>query len=63
MPFPCDRYINSSDEAYFRAIDVKAPTNIFYGYANLQLILQLWLDWPRKEFFQVNESISGIQRM
>jgi len=36
MLFPCDRYINSSDEAYFRAIDVKAPTNILF----------LWLCQP-----------------
>jgi len=61
MPFPCDRYIDSSDEAYFRAIDVKAPTNILFLW-----LCQLkvgsysydWIDHMERKFFQVTESIS-----
>ena len=30
MPFPCARYIDSSDEAYFRAISVEAPVEILF---------------------------------
>jgi len=61
MPFPCDHYIDSSDEAYFRAIDVKAPTNILFLW-----LCQLkvgsysydWIDHMERKFFQVTESIS-----
>jgi len=60
MPFPCDRYIDSSDEAYFRAIDVNAPTEILFRW-----LCQLkvgsysydWLDHLERIFFQVSESI------
>ncbi len=60
MPFPCDSYIDSSDEAYFRAIDVNAPTEILFRW-----LCQLkvgsysydWLDHLERMFFKVNESI------
>ncbi|HEY9667734.1 MAG TPA: hypothetical protein V6C91_13070, partial [Coleofasciculaceae cyanobacterium] len=65
MSFPCDdyidsSYINSSDEAYFRAIDVNAPTEILFRW-----LCQLkvgsysydWLDHLERMFFQVSESI------
>ncbi len=61
MPFPCDRYMDSSDEAYFRAIDVKAPTKIVFRW-----LCQLkvgsysydWIDRLEGVFFKVTESIS-----
>ena len=68
MPFPCVseacrrlRYIDSSDEAYFRAIDVKAPSHILFCW-----LCQLkvgsysydWIDRLEGVFFQVDESIS-----
>lgn len=60
MSFPCDSYMNSSDEAYFRAIDVKAPTEILFRW-----LCQLkvgsysydWLDHLERIFFKVTESI------
>jgi hypothetical protein len=60
MSFPCDRYISSSDEAYFRAIDVKAPMQILFRW-----LCQLkvgsysydWLDHLERMFFKVQESI------
>ena len=60
MSFPCDRYIESSDDAYFRAIDVKAPTAILFRW-----LCQLkvgsysydWLDRIERMFFQVSDSI------
>ena len=61
MSFPCDSYIDNSDEAYFRAIDVNAPTEILFRW-----LCQLkvgsysydWLDHLERMFFQVRESIS-----
>ena len=60
MPFPCDQYIDGSDEAYFRAIDVNAPTEILFRW-----LCQLkvgsysydWLDHLERMFFNVRESI------
>ncbi len=60
MSFPCDRYIESSDEAYFRAIDVNAPTEILFRW-----LCQLkvgsysydWLDHLERIFFKVQDSI------
>jgi len=60
MSFPCDRYIDSSDEAYFRAIDVNAPAQILFRW-----LCQLkvgsysydWLDHLERIFFKVSESI------
>jgi hypothetical protein len=60
MSFPCNRYIDSSDEAYFRAIDVRAPTEILFRW-----LCQLkvgsysydWLDHLERIFFKVSESI------
>ena len=60
MPFPCDCHIDSSDEAYFRAIDVKAPSEILFRW-----LCQLkvgsysydWLDHLERMFFQVSDSI------
>ncbi len=60
MPFPCDRYIDSSDEAYFRAIDVQAPAPILFRW-----LCQLkvgsysydWMDHLERIFFKVQESI------
>lgn len=61
MPFPCDRYMDNSDETYFRAIDVKAPTKILFRW-----LCQLkvgsysydWIDLVERKFFKVTESIS-----
>ena len=61
MSFPCDSYIENSDEAYFRAIDVNAPTEILFRW-----LCQLkvgsysydWLDHLERMFFKVSESIS-----
>jgi hypothetical protein len=60
MSFPCDSYIDSSDEAYFRAIDVNAPTEILFRW-----LCQLkvgsysydWLDHLERMFFKVSDSI------
>jgi len=60
MSFPCDSYMNSSDEAYFRAIDVNAPIEILFRW-----LCQLkvgsysydWLDHLERIFFKVTESI------
>ncbi|MEW6493940.1 MAG: hypothetical protein AB1589_15725 [Cyanobacteriota bacterium] len=60
MSFSCDRYINSSDEAYFRAIDVNAPAQILFRW-----LCQLkvgsysydWLDHLERMFFKVTDSI------
>jgi hypothetical protein len=60
MPFPCDQYIENSDEAYFRAINVKAPTQILFRW-----LCQLkvgsysydWIDRLERIFFPVQDSI------
>jgi hypothetical protein len=60
MSFPCDSYMNNSDEAYFRAIDVNAPIEILFRW-----LCQLkvgsysydWLDHLERIFFKVSESI------
>lgn len=60
MAFPCDRYMENSDEAYFRAIDVQAPAPVLFWW-----LCQLkvgsysydWLDHLERMFFQVTESI------
>ena len=60
LPFPCDRYIDGSDEAYFRAIDVDAPAEVVFRW-----LCQLkvgsysydWLDPLERIFFDVRESI------
>ncbi len=61
MPFPCDQYIENSDDAYFRAINVKAPTQILFRW-----LCQLkvgsysydWIDRLERVFFPVQDSIS-----
>lgn len=61
MPFPCDRYMDSSDEAYFRAINVKASSQILFRW-----LCQLkvgsysydWIDRLEGVFFKGTESIS-----
>jgi hypothetical protein len=60
MSFPCARYIDSSDEAYFRAIDVNAPTEILFRWLCQLKIGSYsydWLDHLERMFFQVRESI------
>jgi hypothetical protein len=60
MPFPCDQYIENSDDAYFRAINVKAPTQILFRW-----LCQLkvgsysydWIDRLERIFFPVQDSI------
>lgn len=62
MPFPCDQYIENSDEAYFRAINVKAPTEILFRW-----LCQLkvgsysydWIDRLERMFFPFQDSISN----
>lgn len=56
MPFPCDRYMDNSDEAYFRAIDVKVPSQVLFGW-----LCQLkvgsysydWLDRLERQLFKI----------
>jgi hypothetical protein len=60
MSFPCDSYIDSSDEAYFRAIDVNAPTEILFRWLCQLKIGSYsydWLDHLERMFFNVTESI------
>ena len=60
MPFPCDRYIDRSDEAYFRAVDVNAPAEVLFRW-----LCQLkvgsysydWLDRLERMFFDIRDSI------
>lgn len=55
MSFPCDLYMDSSDEAYFRAISVNAPCEVLYRW-----LCQLkvgsysydWLDRLEEVFFK-----------
>ncbi|MBW4561665.1 MAG: hypothetical protein KME32_11015 [Mojavia pulchra JT2-VF2] len=61
MPFPCDKYIENSDEAYFRAIDVKAPTQILFRWLCQLKIGSYsydWIDRLERIFFPVQDSIS-----
>lgn len=61
MSFPCEHYMDSSDEAYFRAIDVKVPTQILFRWL-CQLKLGSysydWIDQAERKVFQVADSIS-----
>lgn len=61
MPFPCDPYMGNSDEAYFRAISVAAPSQILFCWL-CQLKLGSysydWIDRLEGLFFQVAEPIS-----
>lgn len=61
MSFPCDRYIENSDEAYFRAINVKAPTQILFRWL-CQLKVGSYsynlIDRLERIFFPVQDSIS-----
>lgn len=60
MSFPCDRYMDNSDEAYFRAIDVKAPAQILFQWLcqmKLGSYSYDWIDHLERIFFQVTESI------
>jgi len=61
MSFPCDRYINVSDEAYFRAISVQAPAQILFRWL-CQLKVRSysygWIDHLERIFFQ-EDSISA----
>ncbi|HEY9846667.1 MAG TPA: hypothetical protein V6D03_10770, partial [Candidatus Caenarcaniphilales bacterium] len=60
MGFPCDRYINASDEAYFRAITVEAPAQILFRW-----LCQLkagsysydWIDHLERLCFKVQEAV------
>ncbi|MUL37206.1 hypothetical protein [Gloeocapsopsis dulcis] len=62
MPFPCDQYMENSDEAYFRAINVEAPIEILFRW-----LCQLkvgsysydWIDRLERRFFPVQDSISN----
>ena len=64
MSFPCEHYMDSSDEAYFRAIDVKVTTQILFRW-----LCQLkvgsysygWIDRLEGVFFKVTESISAYR--
>lgn len=61
MSFPCDQYIENSDEAYFRAINVKAPTQILFRWL-CQLKVGSYsydlIDRLERIFFPVQDSIS-----
>jgi len=53
--------MKNGDEAYFRAINVKAPTEILFRWLCQQVGLQLWLDWPPRGRFPFQDSISNPQ--
>lgn len=60
MSFPCDSYIDSSDEAYFRAIDVSTPAHILFRWLCQLKIGSYsydWLDYLERIFFNVQDSI------
>ncbi|AFZ31446.1 hypothetical protein Glo7428_2953 [Gloeocapsa sp. PCC 7428] len=62
MTFPCDQFLENSDEAYFRAINVEASPEILFRW-----ICQLkigsysydWIDRLEKMIFPVQDSISN----
>ncbi|MBE9053409.1 hypothetical protein IQ243_23960 [Nostocales cyanobacterium LEGE 11386] len=60
ISFPCDGYIESADEAYFRAIDVQTPAPVLFRWL-CQLKLGSysydWLDHLERIFFRVADSI------
>ncbi len=60
MSFPCDGYIESADEAYFRAIEVQAPGSVLLRWL-CQLKIGSYsydgLDHLERIFFQVADSI------
>jgi hypothetical protein len=61
MSFPCDQYIENSDEAYFRAINVKAPTQVLFRWlCQLQVgsYSYDWIDRLERIFFPVKNSVS-----
>jgi hypothetical protein len=61
MSFPCDQYIENSDEVYFRAINVKAPTQILFRWLCQLKIGSYsydWIDRLERIFFPVQYSIS-----
>lgn len=60
MSFPCDRYINESDDAYFRAIDVDAPTEVAFRWLCQLKIGSYsfdWLDRLERVLFDVKQAI------
>ena len=61
MSFPCDRYIDSSDEAYFRAMDMNAPAPILFRWLCQLKVASYsydWIDRLEKIFFNVQASLS-----
>ena len=59
MSFPCDRYIDNSDEAYFRAINVNAPAQILFRWLCQLKVASYsydWIDYLERVFFEVQKS-------
>ena len=60
MVFPCDHYIENSDDVYFRAIDVEAPAPILWRWlCQLKVATYSydWIDRTERIFFQ------GVERI
>ncbi|MCC5603254.1 hypothetical protein [Nostoc favosum] len=45
MEFPCDSYMSSSDDVYFRAVDVKAPAHILFRWLCQLKVAPYSYDW------------------
>ncbi len=61
ISFPCDQYIENADEAYFRAINVKAPVEILFRWLCQLKVGSYSYDWTdhlERIFFPVKDSIS-----
>jgi hypothetical protein len=64
MVFPCDRYIENSDEVYFRAINVKAPAFILWRWLCQLRVASYsydFLDRLERIFFEGQERIPSSE--
>jgi hypothetical protein len=62
MAFPCDRYIENSDDVYFRAINVEAPASLLWRWLCQLKVASYsydFLDRLERIFFQGQERITS----